>query len=252
MARRRGGLQSLGPQPRSGAACCVRPLRLERRPETVVGVTSSAGYRQPFGAHLRYFLRDCHRAACCSIPARDLACRDVGGRPPRSTCGWPDHSLAAAGWVKNRPDALGLAPVPRGLAAAGYRPAESFRSGLLLPAESWGRPGPQAGRRPLRVYIHPRRPQTRLAAPAPPLRQRTAARERTPVAGSWGGGAGGRGSTTQCTSVLNTLLVVLFVFRLVSAQPPGICRCAIVGAPALVTLPKPCLSGHVRCPPQGP
>ena len=66
----------------------LRPLRLElaENPATVaewnewVQRHHYLGYRQPFGAHLRYFLRDCQgRLLGCLLfdfAARDLACRD--------------------------------------------------------------------------------------------------------------------------------------------------------------------------------
>ena len=251
----------------------LRPLRLElaESPETVaewnewVQRHHYLGYRQPFGAHLRYFLRDCQgRLLGCLLfdfAARDLACRD-------RRIGWQSQAhrkhlrlvvrnsrFLLLPWVQVKnlaSHALGLAlrQLPGDWQRKhGYRPAlvESYvdperHRGTCYQASNWERVGQTRGRKakgdqpaksPKDVYIHPLRPdwQRVLAGgPAGVSRPRPAQPQPRPqpderfialwqeiMAAVVQVAHEHDAAWMQRQRVLSTLLVVLFVFRLVFA-----------------------------------
>ena len=252
----------------------LRPLRLElaENPETVaewnewVQRHHYLGYRQPFGAHLRYFLRDCQgRLLGCLLfdfAARDLACRD-------RRIGWQGQAhrkhlrlvvrnsrFLLLPWVQVKNLGLacagaGAAAAARGLAAEAWLPA-GFGRIVCGPGAA---PGGPATRRRIGSGWG-RRAAARRRATSRPNRRRTCTSTRCGRTGSgcWPGArracpgrvrrsrSHGRNRDERFTAlwqeilaavvqvanehdaawmqrqrVLNTLLVVLFVFRLVFA-----------------------------------
>ena len=278
--RGRGPQRPVGPAARSDPQppvaeplAALRPLRLElaESPETVaewnewVQRHHYLGYRQPFGAHLRYFLRDCQgRLLGCLLfdfAARDLACRD-------RRIGWQSQAhrkhlrlvvrnsrFLLLPWVQVKnlaSHALGLAlrQLPGDWQRKhGYRPAlvESYvdperHRGTCYQASNWERVGQTRGRKakgdqpaksPKDVYIHPLRPdwQRVLAGgPAGVSRPRPAQPQPRPqpderfialwqeiMAAVVQVAHEHDAAWMQRQRVLSTLLVVLFVFRLVFA-----------------------------------
>ena len=261
--------------PIEGPLAALRPLRLEpvREPSAVaewnewVQRYHYLGYRQPIGAHLRYFLRDRQgRLLGCLLfdfAARDLACRD-------QRIGWqgPAHRKPLERVVRNSRYLLlpwvqvkNLASHVLGLTLRqlpedwqqrhGSRPVlvESYvdpqlHRGSCYRASNWERVGQTRGRKakgdqpakaPKDVYLYPLRPdwqQVLRGTPSSVSRPRPAQPESKPrpqpderFTAMW---QQILEAVVQVANehdavwmrrrrVLNTLLVVLFVFRLVFA-----------------------------------
>ena len=304
--------------PIEGPLAALRPLRLEpvREPSAVaewnewVQRYHYLGYRQPIGAHLRYFLRDRQgRLLGCLLfdfAARDLACRD-------RRIGWqgPAHRKHLERVVRNSRYLLlpwvqvkNLASHVLGLTLRqlpedwqqrhGSRPVlvESYvdpqlHRGSCYRASNWERVGQTRGRKakgdqpakaPKDVYLYPLRPdwqQVLRGTPSSVSRPRPVQPESKPrpqpderFTALW---QQILEAVVQLANehdalwmrrrrVLNTLLVVLFVFPPgVRAQPPGL-RPDLAGTVGAVPRPghppAPAHAGFAgrdaRCPPQGP